>query len=194
MVSIIIIAIMGIVRQEKEIVAVIKIASDSILIDGGAPRFLAERINHQIVITGKIFIIPFRSIKFRLWDVSYTVFARANKPEETRPWAITKRRAPAQPHCVWDIIPAVTSPMCLIEEYAISALMSVCRRHSILAIQAPQRLKVRIGDLQREVVKGKLKEIRNSPYLPNFNKIPARIIDPATGASTWALGSHKWTE
>ena len=22
----------------------------------------------------------------------------------------------------------------------------------------------------------------------------ARIIDPATGASTWALGSHKWTE
>lgn len=22
----------------------------------------------------------------------------------------------------------------------------------------------------------------------------AKIIDPATGASTWAFGSHKWTE
>jgi hypothetical protein len=30
------------------------------------------------------------------------------------------------------------------------------------------------------------------PYPPNFNKIPARIMDPATGASTWALGNHKW--
>jgi hypothetical protein len=26
--------------------------------------------------------------------------------------------------------------------------------------------------------------IRKMPYPPNFNKIPARIMDPATGAST----------
>lgn len=32
------------------------------------------------------------------------------------------------------------------------------------------------------------------PYPPNFKRIPARIIDPATGASTWALGSHRWTK
>ncbi len=25
---------------------------------------------------------------------------------------------------------------------------------------------------------------RNNPYPPNFNKIPAKIIDPETGAST----------
>ena len=30
------------------------------------------------------------------------------------------------------------------------------------------------------------------PYPPNFNKIPAKIIDPPTGASTWALGNHWW--
>lgn len=30
------------------------------------------------------------------------------------------------------------------------------------------------------------------PYPPNFNKTPAKIIDPATGASTCALGSHIW--
>ena len=32
------------------------------------------------------------------------------------------------------------------------------------------------------------------PYPPNFNKIPARIMDPPTGASTWALGSHWCTK
>ncbi len=75
------------------------------------------------------------------------MFARANKPDEANPCAITRRRAPAHPHCVCDIIPAVTSPICLIEEYAIRALISVCRKHNILAIQAPQILKTKIGDL-----------------------------------------------
>jgi hypothetical protein len=36
--------------------------------------------------------------------------------------------------------------------------------------------------------------IRAIPYPPNFSRIAARIIDPATGASTCAFGSHKWTE
>ena len=31
------------------------------------------------------------------------------------------------------------------------------------------------------------------PNLPNFSRIAAKIIEPNTGASTWALGSHKWT-
>ena len=30
--------------------------------------------------------------------------------------------------------------------------------------------------------------------LNNFNKTPATIIEPDTGASTWALGSHKWSK
>lgn len=36
--------------------------------------------------------------------------------------------------------------------------------------------------------------IRASPYPPSFRRIAAKIIEPATGASTWAFGSHKWTE
>jgi len=28
---------------------------------------------------------------------------------------------------------------------------------------------------------------------PNFNKIPAKIIDPKVGASTWAIGNHIWS-
>lgn len=37
-----------------------------------------------------------------------------------------------------------------------------------------------------------MKAIRKIPYPPNFRRIAARIIDPATGASTCALGSHRW--
>lgn len=33
--------------------------------------------------------------------------------------------------------------------------------------------------------------IRIIPYPPNFRSTAARTIDPAMGASTWALGSHK---
>ena len=35
-------------------------------------------------------------------------------------------------------------------------------------------------------------ESRTRLYPPSFNKIDAKIIDPIIGASTWALGSHKW--
>lgn len=30
------------------------------------------------------------------------------------------------------------------------------------------------------------------PYPPNFNRTAAKIIEPAIGASTWALGSQRW--
>ena len=32
-----------------------------------------------------------------------------------------------------------------------------------------------------------------NPHPPNFNKMAARNIEPTTGASTWALGSHIWS-
>lgn len=35
-------------------------------------------------------------------------------------------------------------------------------------------------------------ETRRIPNPPNFKRMAARIIEPATGASTWAFGSHKW--
>ena len=38
---------------------------------------------------------------------------------------------------------------------------------------------------------GVMDNSRRSPYEPSFSKIPARIIDPAIGASTCALGSQR---
>lgn len=41
---------------------------------------------------------------------------------------------------------------------------------------------------------GNMVIIRNKPYPPSFKRIAAKTIDPAIGASTWALGNHRWTE
>jgi hypothetical protein len=37
-------------------------------------------------------------------------------------------------------------------------------------------------------------DIRANPYPPSFRRIAASTMDPAIGASTCALGSHKWVE
>lgn len=31
------------------------------------------------------------------------------------------------------------------------------------------------------------------PYPPSLSRTAAKTIEPAMGASTWALGSHRWT-
>src|ERR1700747_625280 len=36
-------------------------------------------------------------------------------------------------------------------------------------------------------------EKRRKPYPPIFSRMPARITEPAVGASTWASGSQVWT-
>lgn len=40
-------------------------------------------------------------------------------------------------------------------------------------------------------VSGNSIERRMIPYPPSLRRVPARIIEPAIGASTWALGSHR---
>src|SRR6202142_2720242 len=36
------------------------------------------------------------------------------------------------------------------------------------------------------------REKRTKPYVPIFSRTPARITEPAVGASTWAFGSQVW--
>lgn len=57
---------------------------------------------------------------------------------------------------------------------------------------APPSEIARINGLIELIRLGIVKARRIIPNVPNFNRIPARIMDPATGASTWALGSHRW--
>ena len=43
--------------------------------------------------------------------------------------------------------------------------------------------------LGEDVIRG---IIRNHPKPPILRRRPAKIMEPETGASTWALGNHKW--
>lgn len=69
--------------------------------------------------------------------------------------------------------------------------MSVCRRHIKQARRAPQS-----PNDKKNIPIFKQKHLFTTykPYPPSFRRIPARIIEPANGASTWALGNHKCTE
>lgn len=40
-------------------------------------------------------------------------------------------------------------------------------------------------------VVGRICIIRMMPYPPSFRRMAASTIEPAIGASTWALGSHR---
>lgn len=63
-------------------------------------------------------------------------------------------------------------------------------------IIAPHKLSEdRMGqNMEFEVAHQIIELVRIIPYPPNFRRTPARIIDPATGASTWALGSQRWVK
>ena len=52
-------------------------------------------------------------------------------------------------------------------------------------------LNVIIKGIKNSVASGSIpKEKRIKPYPPIFKSTPAKITDPAVGASTWASGNH----
>jgi len=72
------------------------------------------------------------------------------------------------------------------------AFRSVCRTQMILVISAPQEQNVTsTRDKDSNDTEENNFISRINPYPPSFSKIAARIIDPATGASTWAFGNHR---
>lgn len=56
----------------------------------------------------------------------------------------------------------------------------------------PHRDKIRKGYAKSFIAGVSVIEIRMMPYPPSFRRIAARTMDPAIGASTWALGSQRW--
>jgi len=60
-----------------------------------------------------------------------------------------------------------------------------------LVTTAPTNDTLMISGAIDRLLLGKFIEIRIRPYPPSLRRIPASTIDPATGASTWALGSHR---
>ena len=65
-----------------------------------------------------------------------------------------------------------------------SAFKSVCRRHIREVLMAPHSAILIIKEGMGELRDGKKEIIRSIPYPPSFNRMAARIIEPAIGAST----------
>ena len=92
---------------------------------------------------------------------------------------------------MFDSIPAIISPICLTDEYAINDFKSDCRKQ-ISDVSTPPTSAIDInGDISLIFIAGKDITIRANPYPPNLRRIAANTIDPATGASTCAFGSHR---
>ena len=93
----------------------------------------------------------------------------------------------------WDFVnkAAATSLMCLTDAYAIASFISCCRMHNKAVILAPIIVKGVIKGCIGDTIRGSIVNSRIMPYLPSLSIILARIIDPATGASVWAFGSHR---
>ena len=77
------------------------------------------------------------------------------------------------------------------EEYATSRLRSFCTR----AVSAPYRMPITpsvsmTGPNHEDASGNKKMPNRMSPYVPIFSITPARMTEPAVGASVWASGSH----
>lgn len=85
-------------------------------------------------------------------------------------------------------------PIWATEEYATNIFISFWRIQFILVLIAPIIL-ILINQWFIYLILLIINGInRRIPYPPNFNKTAAKIIDPSSGASTWALGNHKWTK
>lgn len=67
---------------------------------GGRARLARLAINHQVAVRGRISCMPRASTIVRLWVRSYVVFARQNRADDTRPWAIMRMIAPVKPQGV----------------------------------------------------------------------------------------------
>lgn len=120
--------------------------------------------------------------------------AKANSPDEASPWAIIMVNAACHPHNVLVIIAAKRGPIWVTELYAINAFRSAWRRQISPEIKLPHKARAIRGRDKILLACWKIGVNRNSPNPPSFKRIPANTMEPAIGASTCALGSHRCKE
>lgn len=72
-----------------------------------------------------------------------------------------------------------------------SDFRSVWRRQIELVMIMPHNDSIINGYAIESVVGLRSRVIRIMPYPPSFSRIAARTIEPAIGASTWALGNQR---
>lgn len=140
--------------------------------------------NHHRHILGIKLIAPLLIIRLRLPVRSYKTLTKKNIPEEHRPCPNITPYAPLTPHQLKITNPQRVSPMCATEEYATKDFISTCRRHRIPTRAPPTPPAIMINHLKLTQLVINILATIIKPYPPSFSKTPAKIIEPATGAST----------
>lgn len=156
--------------------------------------FAQQNRNHHRDSIGRTVRNPFVNMILRVWVRLYLIFAMQNSADDLSPWAIIIDSLACSPSLEFVNIPATINPMWPTDEYAIIDFISDCRRQIIDVTTPPTIAIAMIGLASVLFMNLNIIIIRAMPYPPNFSRMAARIIDPATGASTCALGSHKCTE
>jgi len=169
----------------------IRITSPKRLYVKGPPKLATIKINQKILNNLLLFNNPELKKNLREWLRSYIIFAPANIPEEHTPCANIIIITPSSPHLVSLKTPAITRAIWTTEEYAITTFISLCTTQRILKTPPPINLNENNWHISILILVILIR--RKIPYPPNFNKTPAKIIEPETGASTCALGNHKCT-
>ena len=183
-----------IIHSEHLIIDMIRRISLIRLILGGAAIFAQQNRNHHIDNIGNTVSNPFVNIILRVNVKLYLIFAIQNSADDLNPWAIIIDRLACSPSLEFVSIPATISPICPTDEYAIIDFISDCRKQ-IIDVSTPPTIAIDIiGLINILFMCEKIMIIRAIPYPPSFSRIAAKIIDPATGASTCAFGNHKCTE
>jgi len=156
----------------------------------GPPKFAIHKRNQNEDIIGNRFKFALFNMILREWERSYIMFAHENMPEEQIPCANIIIILPRILQKFFDRILIIINAIWTTEEYAIITFISLFIKHTILKNDPPKREKIITNRIKFSFLINRINRIK--PYPPNFNKTPAKIIEPPTGASTWAFGSHWW--
>lgn len=111
--------------------------------------------------------------------------------EDLKAWVSIINTALHKKIFLFTTVVIMTIPIWATEENAIIDFISVIFRQVILTKVIPINERLINKFIHKELLISELN--RTMPKPPSFNKIPARIMDPYTGASTWAKGNHKCT-
>lgn len=96
--------------------------------------------------------------------------------------------AALNPHKVPNLKAMIPKAICATDEYAIKIFISNWKEQTNPTHSRANPLKQKIKFFIGLTILSSA--MRTKPTAPNFNKIAARNIEPLTGASTCALGSH----
>jgi hypothetical protein len=107
----------------------------------GPLKFIMRRLNQNNVKAGLLARVPLFKISLRECLCSYIIFAPANIPEETRPWASIIHQAPTS--LIFSRLnrAKIIIDIWTTEEYAMITFMSLKRQHRIPS-KAPPAIQI----------------------------------------------------